>query len=64
MRTNKFIFEIIQSFGYDLAVRPIDFIMKTPVLGRVLALILIFMWCLPVLVIFSLIAFLFWIFKK
>jgi hypothetical protein len=64
MKTNKFIFEIIQSFGYDLAVRPIDLIMKTGVLGRVLSLILLFIWCLPVLVIFSLIAFLFWIFKK
>jgi hypothetical protein len=64
MKTNKFIFEIIQSFGYDLAVRPIDLIMKTGVLGRILSLILLFIWCLPVLVIFSLIAFLFWIFKK
>jgi hypothetical protein len=64
MKTNKFIFEVIQSFGYDLAIKPIDFIMKTGVLGRILSLILLFIWCLPVLVIFSLIAFLFWIFKK
>ena len=57
-------FEIIQSFGYDLAIKPIDFIIKKGILGRVLALVLLFTWCLPVLVIFSATAFLFWILNK
>ena len=64
MKTNKLIFEIIQSFGYDLAIKPIDSIMKLGVLGRITALILLFVWCLPILVVFSFIAFLFWIFEK
>lgn len=64
MKTNKLIFEIIQEFGYNLAIKPIDSIMKLGVLGRILALIFLFIWCLPILVIFSFIAFLFWVFEK
>jgi hypothetical protein len=64
MKTNKSIFEIIQGFGWDLSVRPVDFIANKGVIGRLIALILLLVWCFPVLGIFSCIAFPFWVFEK
>jgi len=64
MKTNKSIFEIIQGFGWDISIRPIDFIANKGVIGRLIALILLFVWCFPVLGIFTFIAFPFWVLEK
>lgn len=64
MKTNKSIFEIIQGFAWDLSVRPVDFIANKGVTGRLIAVILLPLWCFPILGIFSFIAFPFWVFER
>lgn len=61
---HKPIFEVIQDIGWQVSVHPLDFIAGKGNLGRVLAFILLFLWCLPVLGFFTFLAFLFWIFER
>ena len=57
-------FEVVQELGWEISVYPLDFIAGKGVIGRILAFILIFLWCLPLLGFFTFLAFLFWIFEK
>lgn len=58
------LFETILSFGFKLSLAPINYLVKFGFIGRVLCFIALFIYSMPILILFNFIGFAFWITKK
>lgn len=56
--------EAVLNIGYKLAVSPINYLVKFGVIGRVLCFLALIFYTVPILIVFNVIGFTFWIFKK
>lgn len=61
---NRPVFEVISDFGWNVSIAPLDVVSNMGVFGKVVALLLLFIWCLPVLIIFTFASFLFWLIER
>ena len=58
------IFERILSTGYALALLPLNYLIGLGYMGRVLCILVLVFYSIPILIVFNVIGFTFWIFKK
>jgi hypothetical protein len=58
------VFEMILSAGFNLAIMPINYLITLGTIGRILSFIALILYSMPILIIFNVIGFTFWAFKK
>lgn len=58
------IFERILSTGYALALLPLNYLIGLWYIGKVLSILVLVFYSMPILIVFNVIGFTFWIFKK
>jgi hypothetical protein len=58
------IFEIILSAGFKLAIMPMNYLITLGKTGRILCFFALIFYSMPILIIFNIIGFVFWVFKK
>jgi hypothetical protein len=58
------VFEMILSAGFKLAIMPINYLIAFGTVGRILSFFALIFYSMPILIIFNVIGFTFWAFKK
>jgi hypothetical protein len=58
------LFERVLSTGYNLAVIPLTYIVRIGYAGKVLCIVFLIVYSMPVLIVFNSIGFIFWLFNK
>lgn len=62
--SNMLISERILGFGFKLSLAPINYLVNLGFLGRILCFIALIFYTMPILIVFNVIGFTFFIFKR
>lgn len=58
------LFETILDFGFKLSLAPINYLINFGFIGKILCFIALFIYSMPILIVFNVIGFTFWILKR